>query len=189
MNKRMDLDTIRTAALDLFRKEGYDQVTVDQLCKVLGITKPTFYKYVPGKEALLTSFYDALCNQIAGHFVDIYKLTSCRDQFHKIYDLIIDGSYQLGPQLIGKMLSLNLVNDQHSFELREPIANMILAIIEKGQQNGEFTSKLTAADLFDAVNFDFLGMEYKWSVKKGDFDWKAKFYTLTDILLEVSDQG
>lgn len=42
------------ASLDLMRKQGFDKVSVRDICKKAGITTGAFYHHFPSKEALLT---------------------------------------------------------------------------------------------------------------------------------------
>lgn len=48
--KRATLDAIRSHALDLSLKVGYDAVTVDAICAAAGISQRTFFNYVGTKE-------------------------------------------------------------------------------------------------------------------------------------------
>ena len=41
--KRQD---IINAAMELFKEHGFDQVSVDDICERLDISKPTLYKYI-----------------------------------------------------------------------------------------------------------------------------------------------
>ena len=51
--KSVNKETITEVALDLFLKEGFNNVTVNQICEHCDITKPTFYKYVNSKDDLI----------------------------------------------------------------------------------------------------------------------------------------
>jgi len=45
---------IAEVALDLYRERGHEGTTVDEICRRAEISQPTFYKYYPSKEAILT---------------------------------------------------------------------------------------------------------------------------------------
>lgn len=44
---------IAETALALFREAGLERTTVDEICRRVEISQPTFYKYFPSKEAIL----------------------------------------------------------------------------------------------------------------------------------------
>lgn len=46
-------ETILTTASDLFAKEGVREVSVDDICRKLSISKKTFYQFYPQKEDLV----------------------------------------------------------------------------------------------------------------------------------------
>jgi AcrR family transcriptional regulator len=52
-------------ALDLFIEHGYDEVRVDQIAEAAGMSKRTFFRYFPSKDALLLGKYDKLGEDLA----------------------------------------------------------------------------------------------------------------------------
>jgi len=46
-------DRLYDAALALFRQQGYEQTTVDQITRQAGLAKGTFFNYFPTKDAVL----------------------------------------------------------------------------------------------------------------------------------------
>ena len=186
MTNKTTKEAILNTACLLFREKGFDSTTLDEVCAACGITKPTFYKYLPSKETILTSFYDQVCQYILLNFADIYQMESYYDQFHHLYDMVIDSSLEIGPDLIGKMISLNLREDKNSFSAREQVTEIVILLIQRGQKNGEFRSEVDAKNLYDSINFIFLGLELKWCLKKGAIDWKADFRRLSDSLLQTA---
>jgi AcrR family transcriptional regulator len=54
-------DRIRTCALDLFREQGYDATTVEQIAAAAGVSHMTVFRYFPAKEdVVLSDSYDPL---------------------------------------------------------------------------------------------------------------------------------
>lgn len=51
--KRERRDRLYEAALALFREQGYEQTTVDQITRLAGLAKGTFFNYFPTKDAIL----------------------------------------------------------------------------------------------------------------------------------------
>ena len=58
MKNKTTREDILHVAYDCFKAKGFDEVSVDDICRKAGITKPTFYKYIDSKESILTSYYD-----------------------------------------------------------------------------------------------------------------------------------
>jgi AcrR family transcriptional regulator len=59
--KNATRDRIRTSALRLFREQGYDATTVEQIASTAGVSHMTFFRYFPTKEDVaLSDSYDPL---------------------------------------------------------------------------------------------------------------------------------
>lgn len=51
--KELTMEGIRSAALDLFERDGFEATTVDAIAAAAGIGRRTFFRYFPVKEAVL----------------------------------------------------------------------------------------------------------------------------------------
>ncbi|MDQ3983434.1 MAG: TetR family transcriptional regulator, partial [Actinomycetota bacterium] len=51
--KRRTRDALRRAAFRLFRERGFDATTVDVIAAEAGVSRTTFFRYYPTKEAVV----------------------------------------------------------------------------------------------------------------------------------------
>ena len=52
-------EEISDTAVKLFLDKGYNNVTIQDICNELNITKPTLYKYISNKEDLILDLDDS----------------------------------------------------------------------------------------------------------------------------------
>jgi AcrR family transcriptional regulator len=55
---------ILDAALDLFRREGFDTVTMRNIAEAAEVATGAAYYYYPSKEAIVMAFYERACNEM-----------------------------------------------------------------------------------------------------------------------------
>ncbi|MBP8640660.1 MAG: TetR/AcrR family transcriptional regulator [Oscillospiraceae bacterium] len=58
MEKNSTKILLFNTAMGLFRKNGYDNVTIQQICKQANVTRNAFYYYFESKEDLMSSYFD-----------------------------------------------------------------------------------------------------------------------------------
>jgi AcrR family transcriptional regulator len=51
--KKRTREALRAAALRLFREKGFDRTTVDDIAVAAGVSRTTFFRYYPAKEAVV----------------------------------------------------------------------------------------------------------------------------------------
>jgi AcrR family transcriptional regulator len=83
-------DRIRTTALRLFREQGYEATTVEQIAAAAGVSHMTFFRYFPAKEDVaLADGYDPLVATALGQTPVSWPLTE------RIRAVLVDGLSQV----------------------------------------------------------------------------------------------
>jgi AcrR family transcriptional regulator len=57
IQRRATRDALRETALEMFAREGFDNVTIADVALAVGVTERTFYRHFPTKEAVLFQDY------------------------------------------------------------------------------------------------------------------------------------
>ncbi|WP_371379040.1 TetR/AcrR family transcriptional regulator [Sporomusa aerivorans] len=74
-NKEITKLYIQQAALELFSKKGYANVSMDEIAARAKFTKRTVYKYFPSKAALFASVFEGYLKQLNDDFARIIRDT------------------------------------------------------------------------------------------------------------------
>lgn len=171
----VDREHIEQIALGLFLERGYDSVTVQDICDACNISKPTFYARVRSKDDLIVSYYDGVTRSLTERLGELVDARSHWEQLMVCFGTLVDETEHVGPELMARMLQINLREDQHSFDERAYLTDVMVAIIRRGQEAGELTTALPAEKLYDAAAYLFQGYMTMWCVRKGQMDWRSEF--------------
>jgi AcrR family transcriptional regulator len=83
-------DRIRASALRLFREQGYDATTVEQIAGAAGVSHMTFFRYFPAKEdVVLSDGYDPLIASLIAQTPAAWALT------RRIRTVLVQGLRQI----------------------------------------------------------------------------------------------
>jgi AcrR family transcriptional regulator len=163
-------ERIINTAYQLFQKNGYDQVTVNDICKVCEITKTTFYYHLKSKEEIIANFYESVTQSLAGRMTDFIAAENHWEQLMLCFETLIISSERLGPDLIGQLLIMNIRHDRGSYDFDENLTKLAVMLIEKAQKAGQIRNQSPAEPLYRVSAYAFLGYETTWCIKKKNFN-------------------
>ncbi|RKX28145.1 MAG: hypothetical protein DRP47_05105 [Candidatus Zixiibacteriota bacterium] len=135
---------IYQTAIDLFGKFGYDGLAVDQFCRVVGISKGSFFQYFPSKSHLLEFTILLFDNYLEKMFVEIRRTESgplVRQKLSHLYDALVVNS-RLYPEeenfyLFATQALKHSAITLHGIELERHIRGYVEKIIRRGEETGE----------------------------------------------------
>lgn len=179
---------IQTTANELFRENGYANVTIDDICTQAGITKSTFYYHYNAKDDLLMNFFEN-AGKMPGHVMA--TLATSDDYWEKLWasvQLAVDWATGSGKDLLRNVLIYDLQKANTSFSERPRIVDLHTAIIKKGQETGRFRNLSPATELYENISVMFIGTLFQWcSSEDPEYD-RANFKARIGSLLNVSDE-
>jgi AcrR family transcriptional regulator len=183
----VDRHDISDIAIDLFRRNGYEQVTVQDICDACGISKPTFYSRFSSKGDILLDFYEDVSLRLNDNLSALMGTTSAWEQLRICFETLMDETESVGYELMSHTLAINLSEDHHSFDERPYLARTMSTIIDRGQRMGEFANSQPAQLLYKASAYLFQGHLVMWCIRKGEEDWRNDFLQRLHAVLEVKE--
>lgn len=82
------------AGLTVFLERGVDGATIDDVVKVAGVSKGSFYRYFDGKEALISTIFGPLSDMTAAAFdtaTDALEAATTDPELEAAYGLLVQG--------------------------------------------------------------------------------------------------
>ncbi|MBW1800431.1 MAG: TetR family transcriptional regulator [Deltaproteobacteria bacterium] len=187
MRKKQDLrEAITLKAGELFGREGYHGVTVEQISKALGISKPSIYYHFASKEEILFEFHrfahtrarDGL-KEIAEGDMSPEKKLRAAIEFH--IDLL---SFEVFPGMVDLHWQFSLPKkfSKPIIKLRKEFDRHLRQIISEGIEKDVFIShdpKVVAFTIAGAINF-----LPQWYSSKGPLSQEEIKKTMADYLIK-----
>ncbi|WP_178075830.1 TetR/AcrR family transcriptional regulator [Paenibacillus oralis] len=124
----MDKKTaIIEAAFQLFEEKGFALTTIDEIAKASGMTKPSFYKYFPGKEDLLLEVIEIFAEELEEKVQRLYRKVdlSKSDRIIELSMIYLEDIFKYHTYL-----DFFLDPSQHFFE-NERIQNAVMTVERK----------------------------------------------------------
>ena len=183
---------IREQALKLICANGFENVTLSDICEASGVNKHTFYYYFKAKADLLKQYYQIPHQLDALDLASIFTNDSYVEQLWLLRKNILDFSAGAGTVIIKQLLIKNLLDDIGTFVISEEgrhLRQLQKNILEKGQSGGEVLCQTEADLLLLLLDQSVYSTIFSWAVKNGSFNlYDATRYMFERILMVVPER-
>ena len=181
---------ITDTAMDLFKEKGYENTSVNDICKACKISKGTFYYHFPNKDELTYEFYEKIFSEFSEVLADLITISNAKDQLWAVYEYSIDRTIALTPQVL---YALMLSDIQKGLTFFSPYGDHTLPtggsrnlklqieLVKKGQKEGNIRQgdPITLVRTFISA---LIGIAITWSSNDGPFDEKEELRKAFDII-------
>ncbi|WP_337997322.1 TetR/AcrR family transcriptional regulator [Oleispirillum naphthae] len=164
-------------SLKLFKKRGFDKVTVEDITRYSGVSKGTFYNYFSTKEQVLVEQFDS---------IDLYyKQTLCllapdtpvAERAMCFIDAMSDFCRDIWGLSFLKIVYINQISlDRHPSMLLKKdrlFYKIIEDIVRQGRDEGVFTTDMPVEEQVYLFASSARSLLYEWCLHDGEFDLKA----------------
>lgn len=173
-------DKVYQVAIHLFETKGFENITVDEICKVANVSTGTFYNVFKSKYEILDRIFELADIYFSEKYSEMVQCTSSKECILKYFDCYADYNIRCGIEFTKQLYNVknNLFAKDHRV-----MQNILNDIIKDGQNKNEITSKF---DSYEIVQFLFVcvrGVVYDWCLRDGKFDLKNRVHEYVSRLL------
>lgn len=158
---------IISTAIKLFRKRGYQKTRVDDIVELLEISQPTFFRYFPSKEAVLSEVGRRGYACMAEHLKDeLSSEAATAERLQRLYEGLARETEADRPLWQAVVLS-GAMDPVRSPQLRQPervTVGLLREILLKGQKRGEITHSFPVVHLAEFMEALYLSVVRQWAV-------------------------
>ncbi len=161
------------AALLLFKKRGYDHVTVDDICAKVGVTKGAFYSHFRSKDQIVAEEFFKFDEQYLSMLQEVLKIDNYLERALAFGRLAFTGMQDRGVDLVRTVLHGQLAPGTKSAFMtswRRPIYGIVDGMVKEGQEHGAVRADIESGDVAEAFIALVRGILFDWCSKNGKYD-------------------
>ena len=157
-------------AMELFRKDGYDNVTIQQICKAANVTRNAFYYYFDSKEALLSSYFENIPNFTESLLADILALPNDWEKLWFLYEAHLKLIESEGLSICRAYLKINMDGNGDLLTKYYVSETVTIPLIRNCQNGGLILNNTEPSKLNYLAMRLIVGILLTWCCKNGEFD-------------------
>lgn len=164
-------------AVELIKENGYDNVTISDICEKAGVAKGTFYVHYKSKEDIVKeSYYSDMSEFVLNQYnilISQNEKMGIKEKIEKFLMSEIMFTNHVGYMVTCRAYVTNLTEciskDSKHFERREFTKKLKMLILEGINQNVFETNK-SVEDIFLYLESFTRGLMASWCFSNGEFD-------------------
>ena len=181
-------DKIADAAVGLFRDQGYETVSVGDICAAAGVARSSFYRAFSCKNDIIRRIFE---HTDANSIVSIEELLAAENDFDRMWiigDRYISLSRSLGPELSNTFMCMTARGEIDLLALGHSVDSWFIRLTRNCQKTGIIRSK-EPAELLGPLMVDMVYHElYVWGMRKGNYPIRARARLVTETLVNLAPE-
>ena len=177
---------IISIAMALFKENGIDAVTMEQIAREVDIAKGTLYNYFPVKEAIISDYIQrSFQEKYSARILQFSKLPDTRSRMILILSTLIEG-VQEQKDIFEKYLVYqiqNMISIDRDAGVKSGIKLLAHEIIALGQKGGEIRSDLPLDILVALFEFVFVEVAQEFYMKPTAFNARETIESCVDLFI------
>lgn len=182
-NKHDRRERLYEAALALFREQGYEQTTVDQITRRAELAKGTFFNYFPSKDAILRYMGERQIGQLSATSTTggVTSAVGNLKRFLGALSASMERDRELVKLIFAKGIAVPdlLAGDAGGFSLK-PIASLL---IRRAQHQREINAMLDPDELAMALDALYLQQLTRWCQAEPPYPLEERLTGVVDLLM------
>lgn len=183
---------IIVVAMKLFKSQGVDMTTMEQIAREVDVAKGTLYNYFPVKEAIIDeAIKRSFREQHTEKILALQKLPDTRSRMISTFGKLMEG-VQAQKDIFEKYIYYRMrmmLSFQQEESEKSGFYLLAAEMIELGQKNGEIRIDLPFYTLLDQFEFAFMGVVKQFYLEPEKFSVSEAIERCVDLCLYGVRQG
>ncbi len=176
-------EKIISAAQQLSMQNGFNSLTVKEVCDAAGVSVGSFYNCFGSFSEMLAEADNNPDRMFAVQTMDDLDGVTAKERLYSFTKHYCKLNTDTGVADLSLLMTPNVKNTQYS--RHKPMFDIVTNVFRAGQEQGEFTSDFTAEQMCDMMFVIMRGVAYDWCMQGGSFDLQEKTLLHVRILLHA----
>ena len=189
-NKRARKESLYTVAIDLFRRQGFEETRVEEITQAAGVAKGTFFNYFPSKEDILLYITERHMSRLSAALGNGASANLSRQQSsieaiqflrHTLADSLEEDRDLVGLAVDKALQIAHLAPASHKG--RFSLQGLIAILVVRGQRSGEIQPEIdpeVVAQMLEGLYYQQLVL---WCQQDFAFDLGERLDQVVDVLV------
>lgn len=175
-------DKVYQVAIHLFETKGFENITVDEICKVANVSTGTFYNVFKSKYEILDRIFELADNYFTDHVHEKLSNLPYQDAILTFFDHYASYTYDRGFTFVKQLYSFR--NNLFAKDNR-PMLLVLRDIIQTAINKKELSTNLSSDEIVQFLFVCVRGVVYDWCLRDGKFDLKNRIHEYVIRLIKT----
>ena len=170
MKKNGTREKIVDAAIELFKNNPYDQITVKDICDFAGVTRNSFYYYFESKEIVFDAIGDWCSHTAKNRLPEVLSSRNTYQQVWEIFRLYLETQLELGPEIMNHVCASRTMKGRSDYfsYIDITLESSVTRLIRASQDAGIICNYQEPTDLLWTSYAIVRGVNIKWCFQWGE---------------------
>ncbi|MBC5708236.1 TetR/AcrR family transcriptional regulator [Hungatella sp. L12] len=169
--KRATKEALLSTAIGLFQKFGFENITIDDICNEIDVTKTAFYYYYKSKDELIRDYFSTDNMLSSDELASILSAHDYANQVLRIIEIRIRHVTKAGVALTKELYRIYLKDEVIPLLPEQGgLSDIVTNLLERAQQEGQIKRIASPKTLCDSLCCLSNGILLKWIMTGGEFD-------------------
>jgi AcrR family transcriptional regulator len=160
-------------SLELFNRHGYENVTIDDICEKIGVSKGAFYTHFKSKDQVILENFLRLNEYYNDVYAALPVKKSPLDKMFLFQQGVMKNISSIGYEAVKLVYHLETAphkNKSFLLSKKHSLYRIITALVREGQKNGQIRKDKTADAISSMMVQLYRGIILDWCLGNGAYD-------------------
>lgn len=178
-------DAITAAAVTLFREQGFEEVSVGDICLKAGIARSSFYRAFSNKKEIIRYVLENTRHHSIVGIGDMIDAENDFERMWRIGDRYIGIVLEFGPKLIGSFMQMELRGELDALSMVHSVDDWFIRLTRSCQQLG-IIRNMAAPEILGPMGVDTVyKLTYDWCSSGGQLPLRRRARQASEILYDL----